>query len=298
MASLLLRIPIPVFYVAADSQNHWMVIDGIQRLGTMYGYVTSQFCLTELEYLPRLNHARYTDLARRFQRRINETQLIVNVVQPDTPHEVVHNVFSRINTGGVPLTGQEIRHALYPGPVREYLKELAECEEFLKATDYSIRQTRMADQECVLRFIAFHIRPWQEYGASDLDGFLGQTMQDINSMSDERRTQIAADFRKAMQAAFAIFGQDAFRNPTHNHRPPVNRALFDGWAGLLAQCPPRQIDRLVEQREWILDQFHQTVNQDTDFAQSISTSTGSPKNVRKRFATIEKIIQESLAHAS
>ena len=296
--SLLLRIPIPVFYVAADPHDNWMVIDGIQRMGTLYDYVTGEFSLTELEYLTRLNNSKYADLARPFQRRISETQLIVNVVEPGTSDEVMHNVFNRINTGGLPLRGQEIRHALHPGPVREFLQNLAESDEFLKATDNSIKTERMADRECVLRFAAFYICSWEIYRASDLNGFLVSAMKEINGMSKSGRMHIAAAFRKAMQAAFDIFGQDAFRNPTHGKRRPVSRALFDGWAVLLAQCETAEIDCLVQQREGVRCRFRQMVHEDTDFEKSISTSTGSQKSVRKRFATIEKIIQESLTNAS
>ena len=33
--SLLLRIPLPVFYVAADDRDNWAVVDGLQRMSTM-----------------------------------------------------------------------------------------------------------------------------------------------------------------------------------------------------------------------------------------------------------------------
>ena len=114
------------------------------------------------------------------QRRISETQLIFNVIEPGTPPEVMFNVFLRINTGGMTLNGQEIRHALNPGPVREYLKVLAQSGEFTEATSNSIKEIRMADRECVLRFLAFHIEPWEEYAAKGLDGYLGGIMGKIN----------------------------------------------------------------------------------------------------------------------
>src|SRR5277367_4407318 len=92
---------------------------------------------------------------------------------PGTPEEVMFNIFRRINTGGLTLNGQEIRHALHKGPVRGFLKTLAASDEFQRATDYSVKTERMADRECVLRFMAFHIDPWEEYASNDLDGYLG-----------------------------------------------------------------------------------------------------------------------------
>ena len=83
--------------------------------------------------------------------RIGETQVVVNIIDPDTPVEVMFNVFIRINTGGMTLNGQEIRHAINPGPARDYLEDLAESDEFARATD-ALRdgKDRMADRQCVL----------------------------------------------------------------------------------------------------------------------------------------------------
>ena len=113
--SLLLRIPIPVFYVAADVDDNWEVVDGVQRMSTLYDYITDQFALTGLEYRVEFNGRHFEQLPRVMQRRIRETQLVVNVIEPGTPAEVMFNIFSRINTGGMKLNGQEIRHALHPG---------------------------------------------------------------------------------------------------------------------------------------------------------------------------------------
>ena len=82
--SLLLRIPIPVFYVAADEKENWSVVDGVQRMSTIYNYVTDQFSLSRLEYLNQLDGQKYSDLPRPMQRRIGETQLVVNIIDPGT----------------------------------------------------------------------------------------------------------------------------------------------------------------------------------------------------------------------
>ena len=121
--SLLLRIPIPVFYVATDENEVWSVVDGLQRISTIRDYIMNEFPLMHLEYLTELDGNCYKDLSRPMQRRISETQLIVNVIEPETPQEVMFNIFQRINTGGLKLNGQEIRHALNPGPVLNYLEE-------------------------------------------------------------------------------------------------------------------------------------------------------------------------------
>ncbi len=293
--SLLLKIPIPVFYVAADEDDNWSVVDGVQRMTTIYEYVTGGLPLIGLQYLIKLDGCKHDALSRPLQRRISETQLIINVIEPGTPPEVMFNVFLRINTGGLSLNGQEIRHALNPGPVREYLEELAKSREFIRAAPLSeTGKNRMQDRECVLRFLAFRIESWESYNTKDLDRYLGSTMQQINNMAPKQRDTLAADFKKAMCAAFDIFGENAFRKPPRrdNRRGPINRALLEAWSVQLARCSPEQIKILVEKKDYVQRQFIQLVTEDQDFERSISFSTGTPWRVQKRFQAIEQLVKE------
>lgn len=294
--SLLLRIPIPLFYVAADEDDKWSVVDGIQRMGAIHAYVKGDFRLTQLEYLIKLNGCRYADLPRSMQRRINETQLIVNVIEPGTPKEVMFNIFRRINTGGKLLNGQEIRHALHPGPVRDYLKDLATTKEFLEATDESINTDRMADRECILRFLAFYINPWEEYTANDLDGHLVRTMEKINTMGLPERIRVSEDFRKAMKGASGIFGDDAFRKRSSytDARNPISKALFEAWSVGLARRSGNEVEILVDKRTHVKDRFIWFMSKDQDFHTAISSSTGIPVRVKKRFQVIDALIEECL----
>lgn len=292
--SLLLRIPIPVFYVAANEEEQWSVVDGLQRMSTIHDYVTGTFALQRLEYRKELNGQRHDLLPRPMRRRIGETQLVVNVIEPGTPPEVMFNIFRRINTGGMTLNGQEIRHALHAGPVREYLKQLAASEEFAAATDRSIKPNRMADRECVLRFLAFHVAPWEDYAGGSLDGHLAEVMKKINTMTSVRRDALAADFKKAMRAATRIFGRQAFRKLGGERVNPISKPLFEAWGVQLARCSSDQTDRLVERREDVLNRFVTLLNQDPEFDKAISLSTSMPQRIRKRFAAIRDLVQEFL----
>ena len=295
--SLLLRIPIPVFYVAADENENWLVVDGVQRMFTIYNYLTDQFRLSELEYLDKFNKKRYSDLPRQMQRRIGESELVVNIIDPGTPEDVMFNIFHRINTGGITLNGQEIRNALHPGPVRQFLKTLAQTEQFLRATDKTIKPDRMADRECVLRFIAFYVDPWEKYDDNDLNGFLSRAMTKINNMDTRYREELATEFKKAMEAAYHIFGSEAFRkryDRNESHRRPVSKALFDAWSVELSRCNPQEIDKLVEKREKITDRFIELINSDSEFDRAISYSTGTPQRVKKRFHAIAQLVSREL----
>lgn len=298
--SLLLRIPLPVFYVGANKNDHWAVVDGLQRMSTIHDYVNNGYPLVNMEYLDKLNGKRYDDLPRALQRRIGETQIGVNVIEPGTPGEVMFNIFRRINTGGMRLNSQEIRHALNPGPVREFLRNLADTDEFQAATDGSISEKRMADRDCVLRFLAFHMNPWEDYSANDVDGYMGNAMKKINSMSSSERESMAEDFKMSMRAARDIFGDDAFRkryDPEEERRKPVNRALFGAWSVGLARRSKEEIKRLVRNRQTVRWRFTELLNSDTEFDAAISYSTGTPRRVRKQFQAVDDLIEECLGNA-
>ena len=230
------------------------------------------------------------------QRRIDETPLVVNVIEPGTPEEVMFNIFQRITTGGMTLNGQEIRHVLHPGPVRGFLSDLVWTDEFLKATDGSIKAGRMADRECVLRFLAFHIDPWEKYFANDLDGYLGLAMRKINNMGLSEQNALSDDFKKSMDAANNIFRRDAFRKPHHPNasRRPISKALFETWGVGLARRPAEQIERLVDRREKIVEGFITLIRTDGEFERAITYSTATPARVRKRFKSIDQLIKRCL----
>lgn len=299
--SILLRIPLPVFYVAADKEENWRVVDGLQRLTTIYDFVHTEtvhsFNLRGLEYLQAYEKANFSQLPRSIKRRIDETELNINVIESGTPDEVMFNVFKRINTGGITLNGQEIRHALNPGAARDFLSHLAESAEFTSATDGSVNDTRMGARELALRFSAFLLTPPAEYGGSDLDGFLNDAMKRLNNASESDRANIAVSFKTAMNRARALFGDDAFRKrfPWKTNRSPINRALFDAWSVPLGRLPEADYLRLLEKAGELRSRFSAELDSNQDFLGSISGSTGDRTRVRLRFETVERIIKETLS---
>lgn len=293
--SLLLRIPLPVFYVAADRGDDWDVVDGIQRMSTIRDYVGGKFALRNLQYLMQMNGLPFEDLPGHMQRRIRETELLVHVIEHGTPEEVTFDIFKRINTGGAPLNAQEIRHALHRGPARAFLKQLAEDEAFRTATGGSISSIRMQDRECVLRFLAFFMDPWEHYQTSNLDAFLRRAMVKLSNGAAGERETLRAEFRKAMTAAHRIFGELAFRRLGRDgRRQPINRALFETWSVELARRSETEIVALAERRGELTAAFVHRLNNDREFERAILLGTGRRNRVKKRFGTVRDLIAESL----
>lgn len=290
--SILLRIPLPVFYVAATEDDMWSVVDGLQRLTTIHDFQSDMFPLSGLEYLHQLDGLVFSSLPRAMQRRIEETALVMNIIQPGTPDEVMINIFKRLNTGGLPLSGQEIRNALYKGPVREFLADLITTRAFNVATDGRVSDDRMDAQECVLRFAAFHLDSWRNYERNDLDAYLSETMKTLNGVGPEKLDEIRRRFIIAMDAAFALFGNDAFRKRYNEDDPrkPVSKALFEAWSVNLASLSADERDILIARAPILRKKFRSMMIEDRFFDVSISSSTGTVQRVHKRFGAVEDLI--------
>lgn len=295
--SILIRIPLPAFYVDATNDDKWLVVDGLQRLIALKRFmIDGTLRLTQLEFLTHLHDKTYKALPRPFQRRILETQVTVYVIEKGTPPEVKFNIFKRINTGGLPLSSQGIRHALNQGKATELLARLANSREFKRAINDSIRDDRMADRECVLRFLAFTVTPYTAYKAKEFDSFLNDRMVDLNSMSDQELDELERRFQRAMVAAYDIFDGDAFRKryKANAAKYPINKALFESWSVNLGQLSSEQIQLLKERKNNLMKRFITLMN-DRAFDEAISQGTGDIRKVNRRFRLIKQVIEEVLS---
>jgi hypothetical protein len=248
-----------------------------------------------LEYLQRYDGYKYSELPGGLQTRIDETELVIHLIRAGTPEPVKFNIFARINTGGRPLTLQELRHALIPGRARELLAELADSEAFLEATLGSVKKDRMADREMVLRFLAFRLTDPADYPRGDLDVFLRQAMKRINSLDADVITRLAEDFERAMRAAHEIFEEHAFRKRFlgQNRRLPINKALFEAISVNLAKMTPSMITLLRENRDSVQAALMELMGDDK-FVQAISVSTGDVEKVRRRFGAVERLLARAV----
>lgn len=291
--SLLLRIPISSFHVAQDEDDNWAVVDGIQRLTAIARFMAPEavgddvakrpLTLRGLDYLHQFHGCGYEELTGRLKIRLRETQLVVHIIQQGTPETVKFNVFSRINTGGMPLKPQEIRHAMIKGPARKYLADLAEDPAFVTATGESVSNERMADREMVLRFMAFRLSDPSEYRERDFDQFLVDSMHRVNRLTDVQRRDLTLEFRAAMKCATALFGDHAFRKwKGGKAKSPINKALFEAVAVNLATLDDHRREALVAFRDRVIEGFFELMK-DWDFDRAISVATGDPKKVRTRF---------------
>jgi hypothetical protein len=145
--SIVLGIPLPVFYFDQDEQGGIQVVDGVQRLTTIRDFFDDLFVPKIMEYRTDLAGKPFSALEPIWKRRLYQTQIVAHVIDPQTPPDLKFDIFRRINTGGTPLSSQEIRHCMAKARARGFLALLAEDESFIQATGNSLqRSRRMVDR--------------------------------------------------------------------------------------------------------------------------------------------------------
>lgn len=291
--SILIRIPLPAFYFDGTNDNKWLIVDGLQRLSTIKNFVIDKSTkLNNLEFLTQFHDHTYNNLPRDLQRRIDETQITAYIIKPGTPPLVKFNIFKRINTGGLVLQPQEIRHALNQGLPAKFVAELAEMKEFKIATDY-IRKERMLDRDFVTRFLAFYMNDYNDY-KPDLDTFMNEAMASLNKTTEEYRISLKKNFREAMLTAHEIFGEYAFRkrfSRAEYRKKPINKALFEVWSVTLAKLTKEDRSKLISKKNTIIDQFIRLLNENDSFVESLTSATGDKKKINTRFTEIEELVE-------
>lgn len=297
--SILIRIPLPAFYMDATNEDQWLVVDGLQRLSALKHFISdksdNRLKLTGLEYLSELEGKTYDQLERRYQRRIEETQVTVYLIEKGTPSEVKYNIFKRINTGGTPLSPQEIRHALNPGNATKFLAKLAKTPDFQQAIELSeSKRKRMDDREFILGFLAFTLTSYKDYQDGNRDSFLSLALSKANKFTEEELNIIEHKFKKGIMAAREIFGENAFRKLSKNNtrKYPINKALFEAWSVNLSQLSDEKLQTVKNRKQDLIDKFISYVDNDKEFLASISQAANK---VGYRFSIIEKMIQEVLS---
>jgi hypothetical protein len=291
--SILIRFPLPAFFFDATNNNQWLVVDGLQRLSSIRNFVVRKSLrLSNLEFLTALNGKGWDDLSYDLQRVIEESMVVVFKIMPGTPTDVKFNIFKRINTGGLVLEPQEIRHALFQGQPATYICQLARTPEFLKATNHKIPTHRMLDRDFANRFLAFYLLGYENY-QPDLDTFMSKAMAMLNNKTQSELDEITQAFANAMQLALDIFGEEAFRKVTQNNLqlPPINKALFDAISTQFALLSEEQRIKLrkkgVEFKRLLQDILFEHVGLVT----AITSSTGDKNRVLLRHRIVAMLIE-------
>jgi len=290
--SALMRIPLPVFYLAEREDGDVVVVDGLQRLSTFHSFLRDGFRLKGLNYATQLNGQRFSELSAKLQNRIEDTQLILYLIDNKVPEQAKLDIFERVNSG-VPLTRQQMRNSIYCGPGTLWLRDAAHGEDFLSATGGSIRSDTMRDRECINRFCAFYMSGRENY-RGDIDLLLADTLQRMNKMDKEELIALRSRFDASMRINYAIFERHAFRkhHPDSTNRSVINVALFDVFSVMFAKAS----EQAARANMGTIRERFFALMKDEAFQYAITYSTNSTRQVNTRFELANSLMKDLTGH--
>lgn len=288
--SFLLGLPVPpIFLYQQKEDNKFLVIDGQQRLTSISyffeGYFGEEtkgkrlsFRLSGLNKQSQVANKTYDDLNEADQRKLNTAVLRSFVIKQLNPQDdtSIYHIFSRLNTGGTLLKGQEIRNCVYHGEFNDLLNDLNEMDEWRKVIGKAKADRNKKDVELVLRFFALrHALPSYKKPMTD---FLSRFMAQIRrTATPGQLAQWKAAFAATMTAVVDSLGEKPFHVWSG-----LNIAVFD------SVCPAfaKNLDSIPAD---IKERFHKLTN-DKDYADWCRVRTTDDEIVENRSARAEKML--------
>lgn len=289
--SCVMRLPLPVIYVAEGKDGRITVVDGLQRLTVFRRFLNDEFKLAGLGGGHPLEGQRFSDLPIDLREHVEDTQLTLHIVDVDTPPRARLDIFDRVNSGA-PLTRQQMRNALYYGPGTKWLARMASEESFIRATGGTLSAEKMRDRQVINRFAAFHVLGYESYAGGDMDGFLAKVVERLNQ-EERRLDELTEGFIRSMRGNHDLFGDHAFRKSLAERedparRTPINVSLFDVLSYACARIPARTLRRHADDIRTrvcaLLD--------DDDFLDAITYGTNSTLKVLGRFEAAKIVLEE------
>lgn len=302
--SILLGLPIPSIFLANTPENNKLIIDGYQRIMTVYDYVKKGvfskdgkvFKLTNTE---KINHRwrgkSFNELSDTDQKKIKQTTIhaiIFEQKQPKDNDSSLFQIFERINTSGKILKSQEIRNCVFQGNLNTLLFELNKNENWRKLYGTNIEDSRMLDLEFILRFFALgsdKIKK-ENTGQISLKGFLNEYMGDKKHNTKEFINNKREIFISTINFLNNNFGVNTFHNISSEglYQSRFNPTIFDS----ISIATSYAISKFGEIPIDNLKERHLILLRDEKFKEYSSIRTTNIQHINGRIQLASKILYD------
>lgn len=301
--SVILEVPLPVFYLAESYDGVEEVIDGQQRLSAFFRFLDNEYPLKGLKALPSLNKNKFKGLDKPTQKLVRDSSLRTIVFKKESDVNLRFEIFERLNTGAVPLNSQELRNCVYRGPYNQLLIELASDQDYMRLMGLKSAEKRMRDVEYVLRFAAFFHSTYLKYKPS-MAQFLDQDMRTYQKASMEEQDKLRSAFKNSVTLVRSLLGKNAFKrfyrgvegSPDGYWEPKkFNASLYDIIMYSFAEKDKNQV---MSNLDAIREALVVLMTENPAFIDSIELSTSSVKMVTHRFDVWRHTLDEILSQTS
>lgn len=230
--SILLGIPLPAIFVSQRADGVWDVVDGLQRLSTIFQFVgilrdekkkpVKALTLQSTKYLPDLDGVKWEaqdpkkSLASDLQLLVKRSKISASIVLKESDESTKYDLFERLNTGGSQLSPQEVRNCLLVmvnSSFFEWLRALPKDDNFILTTSLSDRPLEEAyDLELVLRFILLSTMSEDEVSrVRDVGNFLTERMTEVAMDKKFKRAAVSKLFSETFAILAEVLEEDAFK---------------------------------------------------------------------------------------
>lgn len=278
--SLLTNLPIPNILLGKYKKTEkFIVIDGQQRLKTIYFFLTGEFNdngkikpfkLRGLEN-KSWNGKSFAELDEFLQRKILNSSINSTILDNiDSKPRIVFEIFNRLNTGGVPLTNQEVRNCIFSGNFNEQLKEINENSNWRNLFGNPRPNKRMTDVDLVLRFFSLYGEKYLDYKAPMREWLNNAMKENIEGLDD--LDEFKSLFDRTIEKINTEFGVNVFKG---NGRS-LNRAIFDA---IMVSTAKGVIDDNFQED---LYEKYKSLLKDDEFKECLIEGTTDPRKVKQR----------------
>jgi hypothetical protein len=308
--SLVLELPIPPIYVVEEEEGRYELIDGLQRFSSYLhfrgvlknaetGDLEEPLVLDGCDIVEELNGATYKALPTALQIRLKRMAVPVQIVRKESDPRIRYHMFKRLNTGGEPLSSQEIRNAtirLLGSQFNDFIQGLAKRESFVVCTDIMTAEAkkRMTREECVLRFFAFK----NDFGnyTKLVTPFLDQYMERVSDESDPAGFDYSrelATFETTFELFAKTLGRQSFSTVSNENTlgNQFSQAHFD----MLTLGVQRDLTELSKRLPENADDLRESLRALKTDATFRSKTTGGGRNYRAAYETSIKYVEDWVA---
>lgn len=289
--SILIGLPLPSVFVSQDKDGNWEVVDGMQRLSTIFDFMgilkkdltDGKFyqpfseLSDELFYLADFADKPWKDFSRRIQLDVKRTKVQLTILLRETDLDAKFELFQRLNSGGTAISGQELRNAIMAGSKPKTLawfERLANNKNFKSVCGLSDRDLSVRfDVELVLRFVVFLSDERKNLPKSKgVDVFLTSAIRKILADDDFGYDEYEAKFEATFKAINSAWGANALKYKTQPGTGKFSISFFEAVALGVAQ----NIDDLPTNTQ--IKKTINSIGKNSDF----KSASGSGKNAQRR----------------
>lgn len=284
--SVILGIPIPTVYLCQEADETLSVIDGQQRITSIYRYMTNLFALKGLNELPELNGKKYKDLERTIQIKLKQSTLTGIKILKES-QELKYEIFARLNQGAVSLNPQELRNCIYRGTFNNLLEELAKNK--LLPSLFNEVDNRKSYQENILRFFA--LRDYNNYSSS-IKITMNKFMEEHRNDEENKILEAKKRFNSVIEIIKQVLGDTAFHAVDRTKGVLIDKFSGSVYDSIIVPFSFYDPHDLMMNADKIRDAINDLKKNNETYKDYTYAATGSKDRVKGRIMLVDSLLNK------